>query len=185
MQTTPQELIEKYTAKGWWGDLTLTSLFKEAVAETPDRDALVDPANRPDLIGGKPKRFTYAELDAAVEALAAGLYAHGVRAEDIVVVQLPNVAELALAYLALARLGAIVSPVPVQYGRHELSRIRDILGASAFLSLHNFKGQDALAERGPAFEGCTLFALAVRREEFKLSRHLTTPSPTENHLGKE
>ena len=159
MQTTPEKLIQEYSSRGWWGEQTLTSLFREAVAAHPDRTALVDPPNRPELVGGEAQRLSYWELDQRIEALSEALFAHGIRADDMVVVQLPNIAELAMAYLALAKLGAIVSPVPVQYGRHELARIKDTLQADAFVSLNRFKEQDLLSEHSPAFDGCTLFAL--------------------------
>ena len=160
MQTTPQTLIDEYTARGWWGRETLDSLLHRAVAECPERPALIDPPNRPDIAGGDALRLTWAETGARVDGLAAALHATGLRADDIVVVQLPNIAELALAYLALARLGAIVSPVPVQYGPHELKKIQSELSARAFLSLGSLKGRDLLAEHADAFPGCLLYGLA-------------------------
>ena len=160
MQTTPGHLVEEYTAKGWWGEDTLTSLFLKAVAEHPSRIALVDPPNRPDLVGGQVVRVDYQTLNDRVESLAGALHANGVGKDDIVVVQLPNIAELAMAYLALARLGAVTSPVPVQYGRHELSRIKDVLDATAFVSLTQFKGQNLIADHAPAFAGCKIFSTA-------------------------
>ena len=165
MQTTPQNLIDEYTAQGWWGDSTLDDLFRQAVADQPDRVALVDPANRDALAGGEPRRLTFAQLDESVDALAAAFYASGVRADDIVVVQLPNIVELPMTYFALARIGAVVSPVPVQYGLHELERIRQMLDADAYVSLHDFKGQDLLSENAAAFEGCKLFSIASRPSE--------------------
>ena len=160
MQTTPQALIDDYTARGWWGRETLDSLLRRAVAECPERPALVDPPNRPDIAGGNSTRLSWAELESRVEGLATALHATGLRADDIAVVQLPNIAELALAYLALARLGAIVSPVPVQYGLHELKTIQSELSARAFLSLGAFKGRDLLTEHAEAFPGCLLYGLA-------------------------
>lgn len=160
MQTTPQTLIEDYTAKGWWGQETPDLLLRHAAAECPERLALIDPPNRPDVVGGAALRLTWAEVEARVDALAAAMHATGLRADDIVVVQLPNIAELALAYLALGRLGAIVSPVPVQYGPHELNNIQAELLARAFLSLGSLKGRDLLAEHADGFPGCLLYSLA-------------------------
>jgi len=160
LRTSPEHLIEEYTAKGWWGERTLNSLFQDAVKAHPQRIALVDPPNKHDLVGCAARRLSYEQLDDQVELLSAQLHAHGVRADHMVVIQLPNIAELAIVYLAAARLGAIVSPVPVQYGRHELTRIREELNADAFVAVRNFKGQDLLTDHGVAFEGCTLFSLA-------------------------
>ena len=51
------------------------------------------------------------------------LLAQGVRPDDVVGIQLPNVKELAACYLALARIGAIASPFPIQYRSHELGQL--------------------------------------------------------------
>ena len=178
LKTTPQALIDEYTAKGWWGQETLVTLFERALANNPQRVALIDPPNRSAIAGGDAHRLTYSELERWVEATAATLHATGVRADDIIVVQLPNVVELAVAYLALARLGAITSPVPVQYGLHELNRIREELPASGFLSLGSFRGRDLAAAHAPAFKGCGLYtmgspsaAAAIDVSEFRPSAH--------------
>ena len=160
MQTTPQALVDEYTARGWWGQETLATLLGCALADNARRLALIDPPNRPAIAGGNARRITYGELEKWADATALALHATGVRADDIIVVQLPNIAELAVVYLALARLGAIVSPVPVQYGLHELTGIREALSASAFLSLGSFRGRDLLAAHAPAFPGCRLYAMA-------------------------
>ncbi len=185
MQTTPQTLIDEYTARGWWGQETPDSLFRRAVAECPDREALVDPPNRADIAAGDALRLTWAELETRVDGLATALHATGVRADDIVVVQLPNVAELAMAYLALGRLGAIVSPVPVQYGLHELETIQTELSARAFLSLGCCKGRDLLAEHAGAFPGCLLYSLASpsAAQAVDLDGHL--PSAAERNACRD
>lgn len=176
MQTTPEKLIREYTAAGWWGEQTLTSLFRDAVASVPDRIALADPSNRPALVGGVASRFTYAELHDQVEALSCALHANGIRADDIVVVQIPNISELAIVYLALAQLGAIVSPVPVQYGGHELAEIRSVLDAAAFISMGHFKGEGFLKRHAGAFEGCKLFGLGTENADPAINLHSYEPA---------
>ena len=181
MRTTPQALIDEYTARGWWGEATLDSLFRQAAADHPQRLALIDPPNKPGITGTDADRLTYAELDSRVEATAAALHATGLRADDIVVVQLPNIAELAIAYLALARIGAIVSPVPVQYGLHELGKIQVELSARAFISVGSFKSRDLLAAHAPAFAGCTLYAMSApsAAEAIDLEGHSVTGAQRE------
>ena len=62
------------------------------------------------------------------------LHAQGLRRDDIVVLHLPNSVEQYLAYMACARLGLIVTPVPVQYREHELSHVLSITKAAAVLT---------------------------------------------------
>ena len=109
MRTTPQQKIEDFTRRGWWGERSLVTLFDDAVRSNPGDLALVDQFNRSEFSDGEPLRLTFGELSNIVDSIATGLYQHGIRQEHIVVVQLPNIAELPAVYLALARLGAIVA----------------------------------------------------------------------------
>ena len=151
MRTTPTERINDLTQRGWWGDRTLDTLFQAAVRSSPDHVALIDQFNRSDFTDGEAQRFTYAELANVADNLAAAFYDNGLRQDDIVVVQLPNIVELAVLYLALGKLGVILSPVPVQYGPFELKKARQVVDPAAFISLTNFKGKNFANEHGAVF----------------------------------
>ena len=151
MRTTSEQRIEEFTRHGWWGERTLTSLFDDAVSSNPDHPALVDQFNRSEFSDGDAVRLSFKEVSNVVDVLAASMYEHGIRQDDIAVVQLPNIAELPIIYLALARLGAIVSPVPVQYGKFELSKAQELLEPKAFITTSNFKGQNFARDNSAAF----------------------------------
>ncbi len=140
---TPEQ-IQHYTSRGWWGQQTISDLFRRNVRMTPDAAAVVDPANRTEFTNGSFTRLTYAGLAAAVDRLAAALLAQGVVKDDIVMVQLPNIVELVEVYLAVARIGAIISPVPVQYRTHELRQVIGITRPKAFISTTNFMNTNYL-----------------------------------------
>ncbi len=152
MRTTPIERIRDLTERGWWGDRTLDTLFRAAVESSPNHVALVDQFNRSEFTDGEAQRLTYAELANVADNLAATFYEDGLRQDDIVVVQLPNIAELAALYLALGQLGVILSPVPIQYGPFELEKAKQLLNPAAFITLTNFKGKNFAAEHGAVFE---------------------------------
>lgn len=59
--------------------------------------------------------------------------------------QLPNVTELVVTYHAASKIGAIVSPVPVQYGGHELGSILKVLNSSYIISTSQFQGRPLAA----------------------------------------
>ncbi|MDH4334358.1 MAG: acyl--CoA ligase [Chloroflexota bacterium] len=139
------ERIRAYTDAGWWGTDTIDDLFRRAVAASPDRMAVVDPPNRADLTVGAPTRWTYAELATRVDRLATALRGAGVGRDDVVMVQLPNIVELPLVYLAAARIGAIVSPLPVQYRGHELRHTVGVVEPSAFVTTTRMTGHDHVA----------------------------------------
>lgn len=145
MITSPQERIDQYTARGWWGNDTLHSLLEAAAQQHPDRLAVADQPNREKLTGCPARRLSYAELNNAAENLASQLLAAGIGAEDKLIVQLPNVAELVVCYYAASKVGAIVSPVPVQYGQHELAGICDVLKANFLITTARFQATE-LAE---------------------------------------
>lgn len=125
--------IEEFSANGWWGSQTLNDLFAEAVNASADNLALLDQLNRDSLLEGEVQRLTWASLNDEVGYYASVLKQHGVTAGDVVLTQLPNVSELVILFLAVSRLGAVISPVPVQYGRHEMELIADKLSPKLFV----------------------------------------------------
>jgi non-ribosomal peptide synthetase component E (peptide arylation enzyme) len=142
MITVSQEKITEYTEKGYWGEKTLLDLLNEHAAAHPEADALVDPDNREALVGGAPKRFTYARMMEAVDGIAAGFQSLGIGRDDIILVQLPNVVEIVLTYLAAARVGAISSPLSMMARSHELSGAVRVTGARAIVTVAEFNGFD-------------------------------------------
>lgn len=135
MIVIPQSRIREMKAKGWWGDTTLEDLFQKHLKAHPNAEALIDPPNMPEITGGEAERLTWRQTGHAVSRLAAVLVAHGVRKDDVVVIQLPNIAELTIAYLACQRLGVISSPAPVQYREHELAYIIEKTDAVAAITV--------------------------------------------------
>ncbi len=132
----------EFRTRGWWGDVTLGDMFVANVAQFPQRLALVDAPNRSDIAFGDPQRFTYAEMSSEVERLAGALLTNGVGKDDIVMVQLPNIVELVNLYMAAALIGAVISPVAVQYRSHELSGMIGLVKPRAFVCATRMKGCD-------------------------------------------
>jgi len=157
----PQERIDEYVAAGWWRDdpaWTWDALFRARVAERGDATAVVDPANREALLGTPPRRPSWTELDAEVDRFAGVLHGAGVGVDDVVGTQLPNTVELVVAYLACVRLGAIVSPFPMQYREHELSTLAPVAGLRAFVTVSRF-GDRPLADEASSVGGVEVVAL--------------------------
>ncbi|MFB7499611.1 class I adenylate-forming enzyme family protein [Streptomyces sp. NPDC056161] len=89
---------------------TLWDLVASRAALTPDR---------PVFLQGD-RTLTFGELRAGAERVAAGLYARGVRPGTVVAWQLPTRVETVLLSFALARLGAVQSPVIPFYRDREV-----------------------------------------------------------------
>ena len=127
---SPQK-IDEYSGPGWWGTLTFWDLFTQNLLEQPGAEAVVDAPNRADFAHGTPQRWTWAQLGDQVDRFCLLLLDIGIRRDELVVVMLPNCVEQFVVYLACARLGIVVTPVPVQYREHELKHILSVTKAAA------------------------------------------------------
>lgn len=139
---TPAERTRLYRQRGWWRGVDVDSFLHKAVAENPEREALIDPPNRSDLIGTDPVRLTFAELDTRVDSFVATLAALGLSKGDVIVTQLPNIVEGVIAFLACARFGTVLSPVPMAYRRYELGKIIAQVDPALILTVRHFHGFD-------------------------------------------
>jgi acyl-CoA synthetase (AMP-forming)/AMP-acid ligase II len=139
MRTTPERLAAEYRAHGAWSEMRIGDLYTRSAAAEPTRTALVDPPNRAALDGAAPQRLDWRSLSKLVDATMVALADAGLRRDDVLVTQLPNVVEYVAVYLASARLGVIVSPVPMQFRRAELEPVCRLTRARALLTVRTFK----------------------------------------------
>ena len=134
---------------GWWVGRTVDEIFREAVALAKHQEALVDPPNRANLIGSAPRRMTFHQLDAEVDAFAGMLVSLGLKQGDVLAAQLPNMVESVIAFLACARLRLIFCPFAMQFRTHELRYMLTKSRARAVVTVGTFKETrpaDAFAE---------------------------------------
>lgn len=119
----PAEAAAEYRRLGLWEDLTVAEMVERTMRSVPDKTALV--------FGDR--RISYEELVRDSRRLAVSLLDLGLKPRERVVVQLPNVPEFVIAYLALNWMGAI----PVMALRaHRHAEVRHFIrasGASAYL----------------------------------------------------
>jgi fatty-acyl-CoA synthase len=113
---------------------TIGANFERTVAEHGDREALVEVATG--------RRWTYAELDADVNALARGLMAADVAKGDRVGIWAPNCAEWTLVQYAGAKIGAIVVNVNPAYRTHELAYALNQSGLKLLISAESHRASD-------------------------------------------
>ena len=138
------EKIKNFKDAGWWGDLTLWQLFQLRLQTRAAFEATVDAPNRCEFAPGSPQRWTWPQLATQAEQFCTILLREGIKKDDVVLVQLPNIVEQFAIYLACARLGVIVTPVPVQYREHELAHIVASTKAVAAITLSRI-GKDYAA----------------------------------------
>ena len=158
MITSSEQRIRDLTKAGSWGSDTLHGLLAKHARERPAELALKDQPNRVELTGDAPRSLSWLELDRASEALAIELQELGIQAGDPLIVQLPNVVELAVIYYAASKLGAIVSPIPVQYSSHELQMMAAALGAGTVISIERLRDTRLAEQARTALPGLRVVA---------------------------
>jgi fatty-acyl-CoA synthase len=113
---------------------TIGANFERTVAAHRDREALVEVASG--------RRWTWAELDRDVNALARGLMAAGMRSGDRVGIWAPNCAEWTLVQYATAKIGVVLVNVNPSYRTHELAYAINQSGMRLLLAATSFKTSD-------------------------------------------
>lgn len=146
MRLFPEEVAAQFRRDGWWSGRTWSDLLAEQRASQADRGSLIDPPNRFTFIHGEPRRWTWSEVGDQVDRLSRVLSDHDVRRDVVVGVQSPECVELPVVLLAVARLGAIVTPFPVQYRRHELAGMGSAAGLEVFVTTSHAVGRDMAAD---------------------------------------
>ncbi|MFC4507721.1 MULTISPECIES: long-chain-fatty-acid--CoA ligase [Streptomyces] len=132
--------------------LNLAVLLEDTARTRPDHTALIQ---------GE-ERWTYAELNAEANRVAAALLARGIGSGDLVALSCPNLAYFPIVYYGILKAGAAVIPLSTLLTEREVAyHLRDSQARAYFC----FEGSDDLpmGERGrAAFEatpGCELFVL--------------------------
>jgi fatty-acyl-CoA synthase len=139
-------------------ELTIPALLARTCADHGAREAAVFPAQG--------IRWTYDELAAQTDRLAAGLRAAGVAQGERVGIWAPNRAEWLLTQLATARIGAILVCVNPAYRAHELDYALNKVGCSTLITARRFKSSDYLSilhELAPEIARGTPGALRLAR----------------------
>jgi acyl-CoA synthetase len=142
----PAERVREYRDRGYWNDDMIDGLLRERVREFGGIPAIVDPLNRDALVDGPFRSLTWPQLDEEVSRLAQVLLDEGIGAGDVVGIQLPNTVEIAVGFLAIVRIGAIVAPFPVQYRAYELTHLSNVAQVKLFITASRIGQRPAAAE---------------------------------------
>ena len=125
-------------------DTDVTSFVLERAQELGDKPALID--------GPTGRTITYAELDGATRALAAGLAARGFEPGDSLCVYMPNLPEYAVAFHGVARAGGKASTANPLYTARELQHQLEDSGSRYLLTIPQFLDVAQEAARGAGVE---------------------------------
>jgi mycobactin salicyl-AMP ligase len=115
----PAERADAYRRAGYWTGEPLDSILRDGAAKWAQRTAIIDGRSS----------YTFAELDAAADRVAAGLAAMGIVPGDRMLLQYPNTCQFAIALFGLLRAGVV--PVMCLPGHRsaEMGHFADVSGA--------------------------------------------------------
>ncbi len=125
-----QEQIDHYTKLGFWDAWTFCDYVKRWANAYPHKEALIDTKTR----------LTWAQFSIMMDRMALNLLELGVKRDDLVVAQLPNCVEAVVIEFALARIGACVVPLPMQWREHELGFVLNQTQASFAIVQSEYHG---------------------------------------------
>ena len=109
---------------------TIPAVLRAAVAEVPDREAVVTPE----------ARLTYAQLLDLVQTFSRAALASGIGAGDRVALWVPNTVDWVVAMLGLTGIGAIIVPINTRFKGEEARYLLDKTQASTLLVDDAFVG---------------------------------------------
>src|SRR4051794_5686526 len=130
-------------------------LLEETIGENLERTVAEHGAREALVSRHQGLRYTYAELNAAVDEVARGLLAIGLGPRDRLGIWSPNCAEWVLVQLATAKIGVILVNVNPAYRTSELEYALRQSGCRVLIAAQSFKGSDYVAmvdEVGPSVE---------------------------------
>lgn len=128
---------------------TIGDFFDAMVARQPDREALVSVHQH--------RRYTYGDLQSAVNQLASALLALGLQAGDRIGISSHNNAEWVLMQLATAKVGLVLVNINPAYRTAELEYALNKVGCKALVTMARFKTSDYLGmlrELAPELATC-------------------------------
>ena len=129
---------EASTANGWWPGRTINDELDACRAQCPEKIALC----AFELEHARLKQFTYRELGTLTDRIAVGLARLGVVRNDVVSMQLPNVWQFTLLYLACSRIGAVLNPLMPIFRERELAFMLAHSGSKVMIVPKQFRGFD-------------------------------------------
>ncbi len=158
--TTPDRR-RVYESAGLWNGETLAGQVAAHAAHAPKRLAVIDMCGQ--------REVTYGELDRDANRMANRLASLGVKAGDVVSVQLPNWYETVVVQVAILKLGAVLNPMLPIYRAKELRHMVTVGGVEVIVTPGVYRSFDHAA-----------MVEEVRATVPSLSRHVTIEDPEED-----
>ena len=113
--------------------MTLRDYWDDAVARFGNREYIVDDLGA---------RLTYSDLNDKANHLAAWMQLHGIRAGDVVSLQVSTRSEFIIIVYACIKCGAIIAPIGMRAGADEWVSMQKMLESRMHFVLSQYRGDD-------------------------------------------
>ncbi len=153
-------------------EVPLTDFVLQSARERPNKPALIE--------GPSGRTITYGQLAERVERAAAGLADHGFCKGDVLGLLSPNLPEVAIAFLAVARLGGIITTINPIYTPDEIGHQLRSAGAKYVLTVTEMLGKAFYAGRGLDIREFFVFGSAAGATSFDELLESDGTAPTVN-----
>lgn len=127
-----QEIKDKYTRLGCWANLSLADLWDRNAKDYPDQEAVVDTN----------KRMTWVQAKKWYDRVALGFLELGLKRDDVVASQLPNLAETLLLMFALQKAGILGLPATTTQRHSEMEYLLKSVNARGVVILPQHRNFD-------------------------------------------
>jgi fatty-acyl-CoA synthase len=154
----------------WVEGLTIGQTLRKAAEKWPDHDAMI--------FCQTGQRWTFSELDAEVDRVAAALMAIGLKPGDHVAVWATNWPQWPVMQMATARVGVVMVTVNPAYRSHELAYVLQQSDSAALFLIDKFKSSDYFALLSEAVPGWRTIAGGETDPAAPRLKHVVSFTPT-------
>ncbi|NDJ62026.1 MAG: long-chain fatty acid--CoA ligase [Chloroflexi bacterium] len=114
--------------------MTIHQFLRDAAQRNPNTPSLITSANLP-VLGRVGSTMTFAELDAASDALAVALIEMGLKKGDRIAVVMPNIAHYIISFFAIVKAGGVVAATNPTYPAEKMQAQIDDCDAEIVITL--------------------------------------------------
>jgi non-ribosomal peptide synthetase component E (peptide arylation enzyme) len=126
------ELIAEYTNNGYWTGENLPDVWDQNAREHPDKEAIVDSKTR----------LTWAQAKQWIDRFTLHLIKLGIKKDEVIAIQLPNVVELFLMMVACEKAGVLQVHLLRTMRHYEMEQILKKVEAVAMIIPWHFRDFD-------------------------------------------
>ncbi|MCJ7595329.1 MAG: AMP-binding protein [Desulfobacterales bacterium] len=124
------EMTEEYTKKGYWKNTTLSDFWDMNAKSFPDKEALVDSRTR----------LTWSQAKQIIDRLALGFLDLGIGRDEMIVLQLPPMAEAILLRVACEKAGILSLPAARTLREAEMEYVLNRTRPAGLVIFREFAG---------------------------------------------